>query len=79
MAGYQCPHCGETSDPFGQGGAEASAIELGVPFLGRLPLSAGLRAASDAGTPPAATDGPAGEAFAEIARRLIAELEKVAA
>ena len=25
MAGYQCPHCGESSDPFGQGGAEASA------------------------------------------------------
>ena len=37
MAGYQCPHCGETSDPFGQGGAEASAAKLGVPFLGRLP------------------------------------------
>src|SRR4029453_2547967 len=57
MAGYQCPHCGENSDPFGQGGAEASAIKLGVPFLGRLPLSASLRAASDAGTPPAETDG----------------------
>jgi len=79
MAGYQCPHCGESSDPFGQGGAEASAAKLEVPFLGRLPLSASLRAASDAGTPPAATDGPVGEAFAEIARRLIAELEKVAA
>jgi len=79
MAGYQCPHCGESSDPFGQGGAEASAAKLEVPFLGRLPLSASLRAASDAGTPPAATDGPAGEAFAEIARRLIAELEKAAA
>src|SRR5918993_2472686 len=33
MAGYQCPHCGESSDPFGQGGAEASASRLGVPFL----------------------------------------------
>jgi ATP-binding protein involved in chromosome partitioning len=78
MAGYECPHCGESSDPFGQGGAEASARALGVPFLGRLPLSASLRAASDAGTPPAAGDGPAAEAFAEIARRMLAELEKVA-
>jgi ATP-binding protein involved in chromosome partitioning len=77
MAGYVCPHCGETSDPFGQGGAEASAERLGVPFLGRLPLSASLRAASDAGTPPAAEDGPAADAFAEIARRILAELEKV--
>lgn len=77
MAGYQCPHCGEISDPFGQGGAEASAAELGVPFLGRLPLSASLREASDAGAPPAATDGPAGEAFAAIAKRILAELEKL--
>jgi ATP-binding protein involved in chromosome partitioning len=78
MAGYECPHCGETSDPFGQGGAEASASQLGVPFLGRLPLSASLRAASDAGTPPAAESGPAAQAFEAIARRLLAELEKVA-
>ena len=79
MAGYQCPHCGESSDPFGQGGAEASAAKLGVPFLGRLPLSVSLREASDAGHPPAAGDGPAAEAFAAIARKLLAELEKVAA
>jgi len=77
MAGYQCPHCGENSDPFGQGGAEASAAKLGVPFLGRLPLSASLREASDAGAPPAAGDGPAADAFSEIARRILAELEKV--
>ena len=77
MAGYQCPKCGETSDPFGHGGAEASAKQLGVPFLGRLPLSASLREASDAGTPPATTDGPAADAFAAIARRLMEELEKV--
>ena len=78
MAGYECPHCGESSDPFGQGGAEASAQRLDVPFLGRLPLSASLREASDAGTPPAAGSGPAADAFAEIARRILAELEKVA-
>jgi len=78
MAGYQCPHCGETSDPFGQGGAEASAAQLGVPFLGRLPLSTSLREASDAGRPPAANEGPAADAFAEIARHLLAQLEKVA-
>ena len=79
MAGYQCPHCGETSDPFGQGGAEASAAKLGVPFLGRLSLSLSLREASDAGRPPAAEDGPAAEAFAAIARKLLSELEKVPA
>ena len=71
MAGYVCPHCGEGSDPFGSGGAEAAAAEMGVPFLGRLPLSLDLRKASDAGEPPAAGDGPEGQAFAELARRVL--------
>lgn len=77
MAGYQCPHCGESSDPFGQGGAEASAQRLGVPFLGRLPLSLSLREASDQGSPPAAGSGPAADAFRAMAERLLAELEKL--
>ena len=76
MAGYICPHCGEESDPFGSGGAEASATRLAIPFLGRLPLSASLREASDAGLPPAAEDGPAGEAFAVLAQALLDALEK---
>ena len=77
MAGYICPHCGESSDPFGSGGAEASAAKLGIAFLGRIPLSASLREASDAGTPPAAGEGPAAEAFAELARRLLEQLETI--
>ncbi|HET9354668.1 MAG TPA: Mrp/NBP35 family ATP-binding protein [Sphingomicrobium sp.] len=77
MAGYQCPACGEVSDPFGQGGAEAGAKRMHIPFLGRLPLSANLREASDAGSPPAAGDGPAADAFAEIAARVRGQLEKI--
>jgi len=79
MAGYSCPHCGEASDPFGRGGAETSAKQLGIDFLGRLPLSASLREASDQGVPPAAVAGPAADAFDQIARALLAALEKVAA
>ena len=78
MAGYDCPHCGQASDPFGHGGAEAEAKRLGLAFLGRLPLSASLREASDAGEPPAAGDGPAADAFAELARRLLVQLETIA-
>ena len=78
MAGYVCPHCGEQSDPFGSGGAEDAAKELGIPFLGRLPLWAGLREASDAGEPPAAGGGSEAERFAEIAKKLLAQLETVA-
>ncbi len=55
MAGYQCPHCGEVSDPFGHGGAEAAAKVCGIPFLGRVPLELSIRMASDAGEPPAAS------------------------
>ncbi|UVO52552.1 Mrp/NBP35 family ATP-binding protein [Sphingomonas sp. SUN019] len=69
MAGYVCPHCGEASDPFGNGGAEATAKELGVPFLGRVPLDIAIRRASDAGTPPAADPGDT--VFAALADQII--------
>jgi ATP-binding protein involved in chromosome partitioning len=72
MATYTCPHCGQPSHPFGSGGAEAAAAEMGVPFLGRLPLSLAIREASDAGTPPAASDGAEADAFAAIAAQLLA-------
>ena len=71
MATYDCPHCGETSHPFGTGGAEAAAAEMGVPFLGRLPLSIAIREQSDAGRPPAAAESAESEPFATLARKLL--------
>lgn len=70
MAGYACPHCGEVSDPFGKGGAEAAAAKLGVPFLGRIPLDIAIRTASDAGMPPAAGNGAEGAAFISLAGQI---------
>ncbi|MGN7158883.1 Mrp/NBP35 family ATP-binding protein [Sphingomonas sp. SAFR-052] len=67
MAGYVCPHCGQESDPFGHGGAEAQAAALGIPFLGRVPLTLAIRSASDAGTPPAAGNGAEADPFMSIA------------
>ena len=78
MAGYTCPHCGEISDPFGQGGVEAAAKVMGHAFLGRVPLDLSIRQDSDAGKPPAAGDGPQAEAFAAIARRLATWLDNQA-
>jgi ATP-binding protein involved in chromosome partitioning len=75
MAGYQCPHCGEVSDPFGSGGAEAAAKVMGIPFLGRIPLTLSIRRASDAGQPPAAGDGPESAIFREIAGRLLEQVK----
>ena len=75
MAGYICPHCGEVSDPFGSGGAEAAARSLDMDFLGRIPLELAIREASDAGLPPAAGEGPTAEAFARIAGQVAAWLD----
>lgn len=70
MAGYLCPHCGEFSDPFGNGGAQAAAQELGIPFLGRIPLDISIRTDSDAGTPPVLRNGPIADNFAAIAAKV---------
>jgi ATP-binding protein involved in chromosome partitioning len=70
MAGYICPNCGDVSNPFGSGGAEAAAAELGLPFLGRIPLDIFIRQASDAGIPPALGEGPISDAYGAIARRV---------
>lgn len=75
MAGYICPHCGEESDPFGVGGAEAAAKVMKLPFLGRVPLDMAIRRESDAGNPPAAGDSPQAEAFLGIARGVLAWLD----
>lgn len=74
MAGYSCPHCGEISDPFGTGGAEAAGSAMGMAFLGRIPLAIDIRRRSDAGDPPAASDDASGEAFLAVARQVAAWL-----
>lgn len=79
MAGYACPHCGEVSDPFGAGGAEAAAKTMGHAFLGRIPLDIEIRQESDAGNPPAAGEGEQAGAFAAIAGRVTTWLDNQSA
>ncbi|QUL39437.1 Mrp/NBP35 family ATP-binding protein [Erythrobacter sp. JK5] len=78
MAGYACPHCGEVSDPFGQGGVEKFADTLDIPFLGRIPLALDIRIKSDAGDPPALGEDDNAAAFAAIARQVADWLEREA-
>lgn len=73
MSTYICPNCGHEEHLFGHGGVAAEAAKLGVPFLGELPLSLDVRLAGDAGTPIAAGTGAAAEAYARIAKGLIAQ------
>lgn len=70
MAGYACPHCGESSDPFGSGGAEAAAAAMDMAFLGRIPLAIEIRRRSDAGDPPATGEDAHGPAFLAIAQKV---------
>jgi Mrp family chromosome partitioning ATPase len=49
MSGFVCPHCGTTSDIFKSGGGLAMAEDMGIPFLGRVPLEPALVAAGDRG------------------------------
>jgi ATP-binding protein involved in chromosome partitioning len=51
MSYYLCPQCGHRDEIFDHGGAAVAAKELGVPFLGGIPLNARLRLLGDAGTP----------------------------
>jgi ATP-binding protein involved in chromosome partitioning len=76
MGVFVCPTCGGRHPIFGQGGAEAEAARLGVPFLGSVPLSLGLREASDAGRPVAAfePDGEAGRLYRTIAEAVWARI-----
>ncbi|MCX5658148.1 MAG: Mrp/NBP35 family ATP-binding protein [Planctomycetota bacterium] len=62
---------GKEYDIFGRGGAEKMAQEMGVPFLGAVPINMALRANSDAGTPVANFTGSptlAGELEAVVRR-----------
>jgi ATP-binding protein involved in chromosome partitioning len=72
MSTYICPTCGHEAHIFGHGGVRAEAARLGLPFLAELPLSLDVRIAGDAGTPVAAGDGAAAQAYAALAGRLIA-------
>ena len=49
MSGFVCPHCGKRSDIFKSGGGEAMAAEMGIPFLGRVPIDPEVVRLSDRG------------------------------
>jgi len=74
MSYFVCPHCGERTEIFGHGGARAAAEELGLEFLGEVPLDAQTRAASDEGMPiiQSQPDSPQAEAFMTLAEKVAA-------
>ena len=65
---------GKTYDLFGRGGAESLARDLGLPFLGAIPVHPALRVNSDAGTPLANFTGPLGESLDRMVKQAAAQV-----
>lgn len=78
MSTHVCSNCGHEEHLFGHGGARRTADELGVPFLGEVPLHLSIRVGSDAGTPVVVSDPGSAQAraFFDIAAATLAQLEK---
>lgn len=78
MSYHLCPKCGARHEIFSHGGGARLARELGVPFLGELPLVRELREGGDYARPLAAVrpDHPVSAALGSIARQIIAALEQ---
>jgi ATP-binding protein involved in chromosome partitioning len=73
MSGLRCPHCGDSIPLFGQGGGRKLAEDLGIPFLGALPLSPSMPEHCDQGKPYVLQEKSDEliEAFEEIRTRLM--------
>jgi ATP-binding protein involved in chromosome partitioning len=78
MAQHVCTNCGHVEHLFGHGGGERMAAKYGVPLLGSLPLTIGIREQGDAGTPIviAAPASAAAEAYRQTARNLVEVLSQ---
>jgi len=76
MSGFVCPHCGEETHVFKQGGGERTAEVVGTPFLGSIPLDPAIVAGGDAGEPIVVSqqEGPHADAFRRIAEAVAAEV-----
>jgi len=73
MSGFVCPHCNERVDIFKTGGGEATATEMGVQFLGRIPIETNIVAGGDSGVPIviSSPDSGSAKAFADITEKVI--------
>jgi Mrp family chromosome partitioning ATPase len=78
MSGMVCPHCGERIDLFKVGGGERAARELGVPFLGRIPIDPKMVISCDAGTPFVTDPEPSAvkTAFVRLSQEVIKAMDR---
>jgi ATP-binding protein involved in chromosome partitioning len=76
MSGYTDPETGKRVDIFMKGGGERAAVDLGIPFLGAVPLDPAICETSDKGVPIVAAkpESPAAKAFVAAAEQLAAQI-----
>ncbi len=81
MSHFNCPHCHQSIDIFSTGGAERTAKQFNLPFLGTIELNAEIRFGGDRGLPVALAGehSEQGKAFYAIARQLAERAEERAA
>jgi ATP-binding protein involved in chromosome partitioning len=74
MSYFVCPHCNERTEIFGHGGGRQAAEELGLEFLGEIPLDQKTREGADKGVPIVESDpdSPQAEAFFKVAEQVAA-------
>lgn len=80
MSFLTCPHCNERIDVFSTGGGRRTAVDMGVNFLGALPLDPHVRIGGDTGKPIAtfgAGDSRA-KVYYELAERVIEKAREAA-
>jgi ATP-binding protein involved in chromosome partitioning len=81
MSRFTCPHCKQTIDIFSTGGAERTAAEAGIEFLGTLELDPAIRQGGDSGHPVTleGAESAVAQPFFEMARRVAARAQEIAA
>jgi ATP-binding protein involved in chromosome partitioning len=80
MSHFTCPHCSQIIDIFSKGGAERTAHQFNVPFLGSIELVSEIREGGDRGLPVALAgpESPLAAEFYGIARKLTERAEDAA-
>ena len=81
MSHFTCPHCQHVIDIFSSGGAERTAAQFGLEFLGSLDLDPAVREGGDRGLPVtlAGPESAGAKAFYEAARKVAARAKEIAA
>jgi ATP-binding protein involved in chromosome partitioning len=81
MSYFVCPHCNHQTDIFSRGGAQKTAEQFGVSYLGEVQLDPDIRKASDSGRPTvlAGEGSSSGKSLFDFARKVVTRVGEIKA